>query len=225
MIRSASNFPPLAQPTMAQPSAWRAGPLATIILLHLLLVYGLQSGLFKRVVQAAPEQIFISLIRPKMPQPAQPIKTVRIVKNVIPTAHFAPAVNLAPAPEAIVLNLPAPTLAVQAPTALAALAAPVPVPAAEPRTISSALEYIRPPRPEYPSSARRLREEGKILLRVLVNAEGLAEQAVVQKSSGFSRLDDAARRAVLAALFKPHREDGRPIAVYALIPISFQLES
>ena len=67
-------------------------------------------------------------------------------------------------------------------------------------------------------------EEGKVMLRVLVSDSGRPEKVDVQKSSGFARLDEAARQAAMRAMFKPHLEDGRPVAVYALIPINFSIQ-
>lgn len=67
-------------------------------------------------------------------------------------------------------------------------------------------------------------EEGKVMLRVLVNDRGRPEKVDVQKSSGFARLDEAARQAAMRAMFKPHLEDGKPVAVYALIPINFSIQ-
>ncbi len=105
-----------------------------------------------------------------------------------------------------------------------AAAAPLAPPApARPKLISSGAEYIHPPRPEYPALSRRLGEEGKVVLRILINEKGQPEQVEVEKSSGSSRLDSAACQAALRALFKPHIEDGKPIAVYALVPIGFKL--
>ena len=71
--------------------------------------------------------------------------------------------------------------------------------------------------------SRRLGEQGTVLLRILVNEKGLAEKVLVQTSSGSSRLDEAGRQAALRALFKPHLEDGRAVAVYVLVPLNFQL--
>lgn len=68
-------------------------------------------------------------------------------------------------------------------------------------------------------------EEGKVLMRVLVNDKGRPERVDVQTSSGSPRLDEAAKQAVMRAVFKPHIEAGRPVPVYAIIPIKFQLDS
>lgn len=62
------------------------------------------------------------------------------------------------------------------------------------------------------------------MLRVLINQQGRAERIEVQKSSGFVRLDEAAREAVQRAQFKPHLEDDKPITVFVLVPISFRLD-
>lgn len=69
-----------------------------------------------------------------------------------------------------------------------------------------------------------MREEGKVLLRILVNEKGHPERVEIHKPSGFARLDEAARQAAMRALFKPYLEDGRPAAVFALVPIIFSLQ-
>ena len=86
------------------------------------------------------------------------------------------------------------------------------------------MEYLQPPRPDYPAQSKRLGEEGRVVLRVLVDRQGRAERIDMQKSSGFERLDEAARKAVLQARFKPHLEDGAPVAVFAIVPITFRLD-
>lgn len=68
-------------------------------------------------------------------------------------------------------------------------------------------------------------EEGKVILRVLVNGRGRAERIDIQESSGSSRLDQAAREAVQQARFKPYIENGTPISVFAIVPIAFKLEN
>ena len=68
-------------------------------------------------------------------------------------------------------------------------------------------------------------EEGRVMLRVLVNEKGRPERVEIQQTSGSPRLDEAARQAAQRAVFKPHIENGRAIAVFAIIPIKFQLDS
>lgn len=68
-------------------------------------------------------------------------------------------------------------------------------------------------------------EQGKTILRVLVNEKGQPEKVEIQRSSGFTRLDEAARLAVQRAFFKPFLDDGRAVAAYAIVPIAFTLEN
>ena len=62
------------------------------------------------------------------------------------------------------------------------------------------------------------------MLRILVNEKGRPEIVEVQKSSGFPRLDEAAKESALGAVFKPYMEDGRPVSVYAIVPINFSIQ-
>lgn len=215
----------------------RVGPLGLIILLHIGFFYALQSGLLRQAAQATlPNTVFASFITPQQPpqpEPPKPTpdapKTVPIVKKAVPRPA-PPPVNTAPSEQAISVPAEPPQAAEPAPVAAApsppAPSAPsAPAAPAQPRTLTSGIEYIEPPHPEYPTIARRLGEEGLVTLRVLVNARGRPERIDLQKSSGSARLDDAARKAASRAVFKPHIENGQAVAVFAIVPIRFQLDS
>ena len=81
--------------------------------------------------------------------------------------------------------------------------------------------YVRAPAPRYPPESQRGRERGTVLLRVLVDALGRPAQIQVERSSGYSRLDAAARMAVEKALFRPHEVNGIAQPAQVLIPIEF----
>ena len=83
------------------------------------------------------------------------------------------------------------------------------------------IEYVRAPTPRYPPESQRGRERGTVLLRVLVDALGRPAQIQVERSSGYSRLDAAARMAVEKALFRPHEVNGIAQPAQVLIPIEF----
>lgn len=87
----------------------------------------------------------------------------------------------------------------------------------------SAVEYVREPSPRYPPQSRRLREQGLVVLRVVIDEQGAATSIEIETSSGHARLDDAAREAVLRAAFRPYVEDGAPRRALVLIPIEFAL--
>ncbi|MBK7293774.1 MAG: energy transducer TonB [Holophagaceae bacterium] len=85
--------------------------------------------------------------------------------------------------------------------------------------------YLQNPEPGYPLVSKRLGEEGKVLLRVLVNPEGLAEQVEVRQSSGHPRLDQAALGTVRRWRFTPARRGADRLAAWVLVPLSFQLDA
>ena len=227
----------LPAPRRAASPLWqqarRGGPLGLIILLHIGFFYALQSGLLRQAAQALPAEVFASFITPDSPpvpaapkpQPAPP-KTVAIVKRSVAPAPL-PVLNTTPSPQAITAAAQAasPPAAAEAAPAPAPAAPAAPSVAAAPKTISSGVEYLQLPQPEYPSISRRMGEEGQVVLRVLVDAKGHPERVEVQKSSGKPRLDEAGRQAVLRALFRPHIDDGQAVAVYVIVPIKFQLNN
>jgi protein TonB len=83
------------------------------------------------------------------------------------------------------------------------------------------VEYVRAPAPVYPRESSRRREYGTVVLRVLVDPSGRAAQIQVERSSGYDRLDVAAREAVQKAVFRPHEVNGVAQAAQVLIPIEF----
>jgi protein TonB len=83
------------------------------------------------------------------------------------------------------------------------------------------VEYVRPPAPVYPRESSRRREYGTVVLRVLVDPSGRAAQIQVEHSSGYERLDVAARDAVQKAVFRPYEVNGVAQAAQVLIPIEF----
>ena len=138
---------------------------------------------------------------------------------------------VAPQPIVTVPELPPIEIPTEAPAASRAITVPVqapPPPAtqAEDRStpkLVSTVEYVREPSPRYPPQSRRLREQGLVVLRVLIDERGAASSIEIETSSGHARLDDAARDAVLRAAFRPYVEDGEPRRALVLIPIEFAL--
>jgi protein TonB len=83
--------------------------------------------------------------------------------------------------------------------------------------------YYRNPPPPYPAEARRLKQEGKVLLEVVVSAEGRVADLALKQSSGFPLLDEAALKAVRHWRFKPARLAGLMTQTKVQIPIRFEL--
>jgi len=85
-------------------------------------------------------------------------------------------------------------------------------------------DYLNNPPPTYPPESRELGEQGKVLLRVLVNANGGVEQVNLRKSSGYQRLDQAAQNAVKQWRFVPAKRGEQAVTAWVVVPISFSLE-
>ena len=79
--------------------------------------------------------------------------------------------------------------------------------------------------PIYPESALRRGEEGRVLLRVDVSAEGMPLDVSVAGTSGHPILDSAALSAVRQWRFVPGMLAGRTVAAVAEVPIRFHLEN
>lgn len=223
----------------------RFGSLGVVVLLHTGLFFALRSGIPHAAVPADPKEMFASLIAPEQPsavgapQPQRPVPIKpqlkprpappRPLRKMMPV----PAAIAAPSPHAISTPQPVPDPSpaqdASASTATTTQAATVPAAAptapAQPKTISSGVEYLQTPQPRYPPLSRRMGEEGRAILRVLVNAQGMPERADIRTSSGSVRLDDAAREAVMRAQFRPHIDNGVAVAVFVIVPILFQLNN
>jgi protein TonB len=62
------------------------------------------------------------------------------------------------------------------------------------------------PQPEYPLQAKRDGQQGRVVLRVLVDQVGKVKEVEIMKSSDFPLLDEAASNAVMRAKFREHLE-------------------
>lgn len=80
------------------------------------------------------------------------------------------------------------------------------------------------PVPVYPQQALRMREEGLVVIRVLISQSGQVTHAIVQQSSGSAWLDSAAKHAALDAQFYPHTIDGVAHRTQADLPFKFVMK-
>jgi protein TonB len=110
------------------------------------------------------------------------------------------------------------------PAASANVAAAI-VPAIAPVTPPHAnAAYLENPPPAYPPLSRRLGEQGRVMLRVHVSADGNADAIELKSSSGSARLDEAALSTVKRWRFVPARQGEQPVAAWTVIPITFSLK-
>ncbi len=87
------------------------------------------------------------------------------------------------------------------------------------------LKGLSNPPPRYPYKSRLQQEQGKVLLLVHVNTQGQAAKVETLKSSGYARLDRAAKKAVKKWTFIPAEDDGTVILGTVQVPISFVLKN
>ena len=80
------------------------------------------------------------------------------------------------------------------------------------------------PVPIYPQQALRLRQDGVVVIRVLISKNGHVTQARVHKSSGSEWLDLAAVKAALMAQFYPYLVAGVPHHAQADLPFKFVMK-
>lgn len=80
------------------------------------------------------------------------------------------------------------------------------------------------PIPPYPAIAKKLGEQGTVVLRILVTAEGTAREVQIKKSSGSSTLDRSAETTLKQWRFNPARIDGKPVEDWYETRWIFKLE-
>ena len=85
-------------------------------------------------------------------------------------------------------------------------------------------KYWKNPAPSYPMEARKLGQEGLVVLVVDVDPRGNPSQVKVKQSAGYSSLDEAALKAVYRWKFSPAQIGKLPIESKAEVPIRFRLE-
>ena len=103
-------------------------------------------------------------------------------------------------------------------------AAKVPVVDAAKGAAQAQPDELHNPPPVYPEESRAAHEQGIVLLQVDVSAAGEPNHVAILKSSGFFRLDQAARHAVEHWKFHPALRAGIPISSEATVPVHFTLQ-
>ena len=214
-----------------------------VVVLHVAFIWALQSGLLMRAaVLIVPVEVLSQFIEPPVPQ----IPPVPQRPTVAPTPRLAqPAVKpvtkipRAPVPQPLAIVDPVPSP--NAPTGVITpqpLTTPVATPVAAPVAVSPAApagppsvqlpssdaSYLQNPSPPYPPISRRLGEQGKTTIRVLIGADGLPQRAEIAKSSGFDRLDQAAIATVMRWRYVAGKRGGVSEAMWFNVPINWVLE-
>ena len=217
--------------------------------MHGVALWAFDRGLLRPPVEViVPAQILAEMIAPPpaappapAPEPAPPTPAPPPKVATPPRPATAPrprpAPRPAPAPQPLAVQesaAPAPVVAAPAPPAPAPAPAPVPAPTAPapappaPPVVvqpSSNAAYLNNPPPPYPPMSKRLGETGRVIVRVLIGPNGRAQEARIQRSSGFERLDEIALETARDRWrYVPGTRNGVPEAMWFNVPINFVLE-
>ncbi len=199
--------------------------LGLAIALHAAAVIGIAHYQSTPVIRfQAPRPMMVTMVRPPeppkaevvpVPQPPPPKPKPIVKKKPVPR----------PKPKAIHIHArqeptPPPPPVAAAPRAQKGPKTDLPP---EPTPPIFSADYLNNPAPSYPAISRRLGEKGRVLLKVLVNPQGRADQVRIHRSSGFTRLDTAARDAVTQWTFVPSRLGTLPVRAWVIVPIVFTL--
>ena len=203
-----------------------------VILFHAAALWALQSGLLRRAAEVViPVEILSQFVEPPKPKsdpppppPPPPQPKAKAPPPPRPQAIREPKPT--PAPQAPVgTTEPPPPATPPAPPAPPTPPAPPPAPPAPPavQMPSSNADYLQNPKATYPAMSKRLGEQGKVIVRVLVGVDGLPKSAEVKKSSGFDRLDEAAVEYIMKCRFVPGKINGVVQAMSYDAPVNYVL--
>jgi periplasmic protein TonB len=165
--------------------------------------------IYVRMIEAAPRVDAPPAVEEARPLPMAKPKVEK--REVVPQPVLAAAADDASTSFAVAPPPPAPDVS---------------TPSAPPAVTEASFDadYLHNPKPEYPWAARRRGDQGKVMLRVRVSAQGTALAVEIGQSSGSSALDEAARDAVLRWRFVPARRGSEAIESWVGVPIVFRLD-
>lgn len=200
--------------------------LTVVLVLHGLLFWAINSGLarkFVKVVNGPVEAILLEETPPDIPPPPPPPPPPP-QKNLPPPPNaYVPPVETqvaAPTPVNTIAAVASAPQSVAPPSPVQTAPAPIAAPVVTAAVISaSGCE-----KPEYPSASKRMEEEGTVQLKFLVGVDGKVLESAIEKSSGFRRLDEAARAGLSKCQFKPGTLDGKPQQSWASMKFTWRLE-
>ena len=219
--------------------------IGSVVMFHLAALWALHTGLLKRMAEVVVPVMMISQSEPpppppvvkpveppkppppaaKIPPPQQPVMTPPPSPPPVAPAAAAPepapvlAAPATPAAPATVVNTPAP-----APVAAPTPPASVPAASAKVELPHTKADYLHNPPPDYPRMSVRLGEQGQVMVKVLIGADGVPQKAELQTSSGFERLDKAALDAAMRWRYVPGKRAGVAETMWFNVPINFVLE-
>lgn len=209
---------PIAHQIIATSSRpFRQSSWATVLvaLLHAGLIYALIRGLEIKLANILPPPITAYVLTQPPPQPVQlPLPP--------PTQATLPQTD----------TMPPPIVKIEEPQAHGTITLktsdqPTPIPTSPVAAPESA--HAVPGThtiPDYPVLSRRLGEQGVVLLRIAITDSGRIDAVTITRSSGYSRLDGAAREWVMRYWrYTPATDGARAVAAVTEASVVFNLKN
>ncbi|WP_161810993.1 energy transducer TonB [Steroidobacter agaridevorans] len=210
-------------PSMHNWNSPRAWALAIIVLLHLGFFWALTNGMTQKITKIfvpEPPQLLPLPEQPKPPKQVD-IKDARIdIKELKPTIvprelDFPEE----PIRESIITGLPTPPKNIIGDEG-GDVAPPAPM-VVEPRI--DARRGLS--EPYYPPDVIRGGGEGTVVLSIYILADGRVGDVRLISSSGIAKLDQSAMREAKKWRFVPGTSDGKPMAMWKQLPVTFRLNT
>jgi len=207
---------------MSNASVLRRAPPSLLMVggLHLVALWALMNGLNIHPLTAQSKDMVVRMIDQAPPPPNKP-PTVEARTTEI---NFSPPIFKAVELPPIDTDMPPPPIdsgvTFREPEPATGSAEPQPV-------IARASVDPRHPltQPSYPMESRHFGEQGKLLLAILVGADGRVLDAKAMQSSGSERLDQAAiKEARQHWRLRPATRNGVPFEQWLTVPVVFRLE-
>jgi protein TonB len=194
--------------------------------LHILaLAWWLNRPVETPLVLGMAQEVVVSLIASPDQQTMQPVAS-----TPQPVVETPPIEDMAVERKMVSKPRPPQPIKPVAASAVTDAATPVVAPAAEARAAAPVTaarydaDYLNNPAPHYPPMSRRLGEQGTALLRVQVAGDGTPLVVELKRSSGFERLDTAARSAAMVWRFVPARQGDAVLVSWVDVPVQFSLQ-
>ena len=202
--------------------------LAVVVVFHAVMGYALVNGLARKIVEVVTQPLETKIIEEIKPPPQEKPPPPPPPRFAAPPPPYIPPpevqVQAPQTAQAITAVTSArPTEPIAPPGQRFAPPAPVVVQRAPVRT-APVVDARACEKPEYPPAALRAQETGIVLLAFLIDIDGSALESRIERSTGFRRLDEAARKALGLCKFRPATTDGKPERAWAKIEYEWKID-
>ena len=195
----------------------RAVVLVVIILLHVLLAYGLATGLARRAMEIIAPPIQANIV--------EDVQQHELPPPPPPPEFEKPPVDVPPPDINIEVPVESTTTAITQVENTPKVNTPPPAPKAAGTPPSTGKNFPNSA-DYYPPASMRLGEEGVVVVHACVGPNGrLSEEPSIAKTSGSSRLDEGGIRLAKAGHYNRGTEEGKPTTSCFNFGIKFQLKN